>query len=297
MEIALTARKFIATGLAPEQRATGCIDLEGEHMSQNTWKSWIALSHTPATVALAGMPIVNMLRGMVQRWGLVAGLLLSLSVCAEGTGATLPSGGDTWTEEVLLHDGRTLFAERYVKRGGRAEIGQAGAYVEQQLRFTEPSTGKTYTWSDTRSPGASMANFLLLALHVVDGVPYVVADPMGCQSYNTWGRPNPPYVIFRAQGNAWQRIALVDLPDVARTANVLHSAPDDWVRRHGTHNVTAAQIREENASNQPQYREILREAMTQEQIASMCDELVIYKGHWIDPRNPFARKYIDEKQK
>jgi hypothetical protein len=49
--------------------------------------------------------------------------------------------------------------------------------------------------------------------------------------------------------------------------------------------------------SQPQYRTILREAMTEEQIASSCDVLVNYKGHWIDPRNPFARRYIDESQK
>jgi hypothetical protein len=50
-------------------------------------------------------------------------------------------------------------------------------------------------------------------------------------------------------------------------------------------------------SSQPQYRTILREAMTEEQVASSCDVLVNYKGHWIDPRNPFARRYIDESQK
>jgi hypothetical protein len=230
-----------------------------------------------------------------SHWLFALGLLGTLNVGAEGVAAG-SLGGDTWQEEVLLHDGRTTVAERYVRRGGRAEPGQSGAYAEQHLRFTEPSTGKTYSWSDSRSPGASMANFLLLALHVVDGVPYVVATPMGCQSYNTWGRPNPPYVIFRAQGSGWQRIPLADLPAQAVSANLVHSAPDDWVRRYGTRHVTAAQIQEENATNQQQYRSILREPLSQIQIIEMCGDMVPYKGRWVLRNDPVARKWIDREE-
>ena len=209
-------------------------------------------------------------------WLLAMGMLGCLQVGAEGIGASAMGGGATWQEEVLLHDGRTIVAERYVRRGGRAEIGQSGAYVEQQLSFSDPATGKTYTWSDGYSAELGMANFLVLALHVVDGVPYVVADPMGCQSYNKWGRPNPPYVIFMAQGNGWQRIDLADLPTQAHSANLLHSAPDEWVRRHGTRHVTAAQIQEENTTKQLQYRSILREPM----VVSPCPQ------HSASPKAP-----------
>src|SRR5574343_1636080 len=75
-------------------------------------------------------------------WGLVA-----LSACALTPGGL--GGGDSWQEEVLLHDGRTIVADRYVQRGGRAEVGQAGAYVEQKLSFTVPNSGQTYDWSDS----------------------------------------------------------------------------------------------------------------------------------------------------
>lgn len=208
------------------------------------------------------------------------GLLASLQVGAEGIGVSAMGGGSTWQEEVLLHDGRTIVAERYVRRGGRAEIGQSGAYVEQQLSFSDPATGKTYSWSDTYSADRGMANFLLLALHVVDGVPFVVATPMGCQSYNKWGRPNPPYVSFMAQGNGWQRIDLADLPAQARSANLLHSAPDEWVRRHGTRHVTAAQIQQENTTNQLQYRSILREPVSSDAVSCRL-EFTNGKGRWL----------------
>lgn len=200
-------------------------------------------------------------KATVRRWLVALSLLAGLLTCVP-TASANGLGADSWQEEVLLHDGRTIVAERSVRRGGRAEIGQTGAYVEQHLRFTDPATGKTFAWSDVLSPELGMANFLVLALHVVDATPYVVATPMGCQSYNKWGRPNPPYVIFMGEGAGWRRIGLAELPADARTANVLHSAPDEWVRRHATRHVTAAQIQAENATNQPPYRAILREPVS-----------------------------------
>lgn len=235
------------------------------------------------------------LQTSTRRILLSVGLAVGLSACVGLAGAA-GAGGDTWQEEAQLHDGRTIVAERFVRRGGRSEIGQSGAYVEQQLNFIEPTSGKAYQWSDSYSAELGMANFLLLGLHVVDKVPYVVATPMGCQSYNKWGRPNPPYVIFRAQGSQWERINLTELPAAAQSANLLHSAPDDWVRRHKTQRVTAQQIQAENATNQPQYRSILREPMTQEQIISMCGDMVSYKGRWILRNDPVARQWVDREE-
>ena len=194
---------------------------------------------------------------LLALWILSLGVLSACAVASGGVG-----GGDTWQEEVLLHDGRTIVAERYVRRGGRAEVGQAGVYVEQKLSFTVPDSGQTYSWSDIYSAELGMANFLLLALDVVDNVPYIVADPMGCQSYNKWGRPNPPYVVFKWQDHGWQRIAIEQLPGVVGRANLIHAMPDKEMRRLGNRRATSEQIQELNASDQPQYRSILREPMT-----------------------------------
>lgn len=234
-------------------------------------------------------------KAAARRW-LVALSLLAGLLTGVQTSLASGLGGDSWQEEVLLHDGRTIVAERSVRRGGRAEIGQTGAYVEQHLRFTDPATGKNFAWSDVQSPELGMANFLVLALHVVDATPYVVATPMGCQSYNKWGRPNPPYVIFMADDSGWRRIGLAELPADARTANVLHSAPDDWVRRHTTKRVTAAQIQAENATNQPPYWAILREPLSQDQIIRMCGDMVLYKGRWVLRNDPVGRKWIDQEE-
>jgi len=192
---------------------------------------------------------------------LALGLALGLSACSAPGGYVPLSGGDTWQEEVLLHDGQKLIAERTTMRGGRHEVGQKGDYIAQRLRFTLPGTSQTVEWEDTHIDGLGNSSFLLLALHVVDKVPYVVATPMGCLSYNKWGRPNPPYVIFKAQASQWERINLTEFPATAQSANLLHSAPDDWVRRNKTQRVTAQQIQAENATDQPEYRSILREPM------------------------------------
>jgi hypothetical protein len=115
-----------------------------------------------------------------------------------------------------------------------------------------------------------MANFLLLALDVVDNVPYIVADPMGCQSYNKWGRPNPPYVVFKWQGQGWQRIGIEQLPKVVVRANLIHSMPDKQMHRLGIRRASAEQIQKLNASDQPQYRSIVREQMANG--GSSCEE-------------------------
>jgi hypothetical protein len=222
-------------------------------------------------------------------------LTLALSLCAC---VALPSmGGDRWKEEVLLHDGQKIVAERYVKRGGRHEVGQKGSYVEQTLSFALPSSGKTIEWKDRLSEDLGNSSFLPMLLDIADDTPYLVAYPMGCLSYNKWGRPNPPYVVFKYAANAWQRIALTDLPLEIKTPNLIFSSPDDKVEELGQRLVKAETIQQiVSGTRQPEYKTILREPMASVQMTEMCDVLINYKGHWIDPRNPFARRYIDQKQ-
>ncbi|MDH5253899.1 MAG: hypothetical protein OEW25_11290, partial [Nitrospira sp.] len=68
--------------------------------------------------------------------------------------------GDSWQEEVLLHDGRKMVVERKVERGGRHEVGQKPPYKEQRLSFTMPGTTQTVTWEDHYSDDLGQANFL-----------------------------------------------------------------------------------------------------------------------------------------
>ncbi len=56
--------------------------------------------------------------------------LIEMSACTM-MGA-LPFGGNSWKEEVLLHDGSKIIVERTVERGGRHEVGQKPSYKEQR---------------------------------------------------------------------------------------------------------------------------------------------------------------------
>jgi len=171
----------------------------------------------------------------------------------------------SWKEEVLLHDGSKIIVERSVERGGRHEIGQRPPYKEQSLNFTVPGTSQTIRWEDHYSEDLGMANFLPKALDMRDGVVYLVASPMGCLSYNKWGRPNPPYVIFKFAAKEWKRIPLQELPPEIKAFNLIGSAPDIEVEKSGKRFMSAEMIRALNADyKQPEYRTILREALPKE---------------------------------
>lgn len=181
-------------------------------------------------------------------------------------------GGTSWKEEVLLHDGRKIVVERTVKRGGRHEIGQKSPYEYQSLAFTMPGTNQQVKWEDKFSKDLGMANFLPMLLDIQDGVAYLVVQPMGCLSYNKWGRPNPPYVIFKYEGKTWQRIQLSELPAEIKTPNLIFSAPDIAVEKSGSRFMTSEMIKKIiSAYKQPEYKTILREPLSKKRINEKCD--------------------------
>lgn len=205
-------------------------------------------------------------------------------------------GGDSWQEEVLLHDGSKIMVERRVERGGRHEIGQKPPYKEQRLRFAMPGASQTVTWEDHFSDDLGQANFLPMSLDIVGGMPYLVVHPMGCLSYNKWGRPNPPYVVFRYQGDDWVRIPMQELPVEITMPNMLFSEPDVQVERLGTRVVSASMIKSVVASyKQPQFKTIQREPVKigSEGSAVNCEEMIHYKCGWISPQGTFGREYMD----
>lgn len=205
-------------------------------------------------------------------------------------------GGTSWQEEVLLHDGGKIIVDRSVSRGGRHEIGQKPPYKEQRLSFVMPGSNRRVVWEDNFSEDLGMANFLPQLLDVHTGVAYLVVSPMGCLSYNKWGRPNPPYVVFKHVADVWQRIPLEGLPAEIKTPNLIFSAPDIAVEKSGELFMTAEKIRAIISKYpQPEYKTILREPLAKERINQMCMEMVHYKGHWIMPNDSVARKMVDEK--
>lgn len=210
---------------------------------------------------------------LALKLGLILMLGASMSACAG-------FGGTSWKEEVLLHDGSKIIAERSVARGGRHELGQRPPIESQRLKFTMPVSGERVTWEDNYSEDIGTASFLPMLLDIRQRAAYLVANPMGCLSYNKWGRPNPPYVVFRYEGKEWRRIPLQELPAEIKTPNLIFSSPDSTAKEIREIPVSAQAIQEIIASyRQPEYKTILREALAN---AGGCGEMVYDgKGGWI----------------
>lgn len=171
-------------------------------------------------------------------------------------------GGTTWKEEVLLHDGQKIIVERSLERGGRHEIGQRSGATNETLSFTMPGTNQSIMWNDNYSEDIGSSNFNLLMLEIANGTAYLVASPMGCLSYNKWGRPNPPYVVFRYQGTAWSRIPLTELSGELVQPNLVISSPDNAADSASGGVVSAANIKRLNGRAWlPEYKTVLREQL------------------------------------
>jgi hypothetical protein len=201
----------------------------------------------------------------------------SLNACAGLSGL----GGTSWKEEVLLHDGRKIIVERTLERGGRHEIGQRSGATKETLAFTMPGTNQTITWNDTYSEDIGSSNFNLLMLEIANGSAYLVASPMGCLSYNKWGRPNPPYVVFNYQGTAWSRIPLAELPAELTAPNLVISSPDNAAEKASGGVISVETIKQLNGrARRAEHKTIVREAI--DNTADRCGEM-ISDGHggWI----------------
>ena len=201
----------------------------------------------------------------------------------------------TVLEEVLLHDGSTIVVDRSVERGGRHELGQPPPFKEQSLRFTVPVTSQKLTWEDHFSEDLGSANFLPMLLDIVKETPYLVASPMGCLAYNKWGRPNPPYVIFKYNGREWQRIPLEELPSVINTPNLIISDPDNKVKELGKSFATASDVKNANTGfRQPEYRTILREAVKGGEGLTSCPDY--NSERYRSPKAPLPMKPLNDPQ-
>ena len=207
---------------------------------------------------------------------------IALTVTTSSASAGIAGfGGSSWKEEVLLHDGSKIVVERSVERGGRHEIGQEPPYKEQNLSFVMPDSHEAIRWEDRYSKDIGTANFLPMLLDIHEGTAYLVAYPMGCLSYNKWGRPNPPYVVFKHSDKGWQRVSLTELPDTIKTPNLIVSSPEHVAAKVGTGLIPADTIHQIiSRYHQPQFRTIVREPLAN--VRSRCAEMIYNgRGGWI----------------
>jgi hypothetical protein len=211
----------------------------------------------------------------------IISLALPLGVSMNADAGLFGFGDPSWKEEVLLHDGSKMVVERSQSYGGRHEPGQSSPVKEQTVTFTLPNTSTTIEFKSEYGEDIGRANFELLALHILNGTPYIVTAPNLCLSYNKWGRPNPPYVLFQYDGQAWKRIALDELPTEFKDINLAVNSKGKRKLLTAQSVVTAELVKKLNGElEQPEYKTILREPV--KSVGSQCGEMThVGKGRWI----------------
>lgn len=206
------------------------------------------------------------MRHTIKKWG---ALMLALSSLSLGGCATASS--ISWKEEVLLHDGRKIIVQRKDTHDSSLphEIGQGAPLAEHTTTFNTPDTRQSVTWRSDNRSRSEPDNLDLMVLDFVDGIPYAAAGITSCIAYNRWGRPNPPYVFFKYDGNEWQRISLEEFPVEFTEPNVMVGGYDQYsltAEERDASVLTADTVRRVNkaAGRSPESYTIIREPLATE---------------------------------
>ena len=180
------------------------------------------------------------------------GLILMMGVSMNGCSATM-----NWKEEVLLHDGSKIVVERFYNLGGYQTLdSRERKSIDETVTFTLPGSTKKVTWkTDFRDSVPEQNSLNLLLLDVVKGVPYIATYPAGVIAYSKWGRPNPPYIFFKYEGNEWKRISLEEFPaELVKTNVIVGRPPAELLKSH----YTVEQVNERNYYLEKEHKTILR---------------------------------------
>lgn len=217
-------------------------------------------------------------RSIITSIGMTTLIVLVL-ICIFGCAAGFLGIGNTasWKEEALLHDGSKIIVERWQKHGGSHEPGQKPGISDQSITFTMPGTNKTIKWEDEASDElGGHANFNLVALHFMNSTPYIITTPDLCLSYNKWGRPNPPYVIFKYENKKWKRIELSEMPAAFKDINLVINVLKHEEKLVSQGIASEEMVKKLNSSlTQEEYKTILRTP-----IKIWCEEMILDGTYW-----------------
>lgn len=197
-------------------------------------------------------------------------------------GASMNAYSKGWKEEVQLHDGRVLLIERSFNLGGYPSLdARERRPLDETITFTLPESNQKVVWKtdyNNRLPEPNSLGPLLL--DIVGGVPYLATGPAGCIAYNKWGRPNPPYILFKYVNAAWQQILLKEFPAELVEANLMNMPASSQLKPY--YNVAAVKAKLADGNISDYAKTILRELLSKERINEMCHD-------WSDPKYRFQK--------
>jgi hypothetical protein len=216
------------------------------------------------------------------------GLVLTLGVIMGAVSKT------RWKEEVLLHDGTIITAERVYNLGGYPGFDATERVpLDETVTFNLPNAKSVIWKNDFRDTVPEPNSLNHFRFDVVGGIPYLATYPAGCIAYNKWGRPNPPQVLLKYAAGEWQRITLAEVPPVLinKSANVVVGRPATSLLKPF---YAVADVNAENERiSTPEYKTILGEPVAN--AGGRCGELVFYKGAWVGPGDSIGKRMMDRK--
>jgi hypothetical protein len=197
----------------------------------------------------------------IAKFGLLSMMGMSMNADAGLFGHTM-----NWKEEVVLHDGKVLVVERFYNLGDYPALESHNrSPLDQTLTFTLPASNTTISWKTEYRDDRPEPNALSpLLVDVVGGVPYLATSPAGCISYNKWGRPNPPYILFKYVNDEWKRILLEEFPAELVKANLMSRPDSRMLKSYYTVEQVKEQMHGRNIAVEA--RSILRNPLLQSQL-------------------------------
>lgn len=201
---------------------------------------------------------------------------LGLRVAATIALTACSSDDLTWTEDARLPDGRVVTVKRWVEfKGGSSGFDSPQVESRQSLEFTNPDTGETVRWRNTRDDG----KLSTIALMLDRGKPLLLGKPMYADDRHKYDCPNPPYLLFEYAAGQWRSRPLATIPVAQVRANLTTDALQKRVEieRRSPRHVTAEETSESFTYLDGVYRVpylIRFEGMpTQTLIYTNCDSL------------------------
>lgn len=221
---------------------------------------------------------------------------ISLMILGGGMSACAMGSKTSWKEEVLLHDGSKIIAERHYNLGGYPGLDAHERVPLDETVTFKLTNNKNIIWkNDFRDSEPEPNSLNHFHFDIVNGVPYLATYPAGCIAYNKWGRPNPPQILFKYENDRWKRIILAELPSVlvGATANVIVGRPATSLLKSF---YTVEEVNAKNAPiSTPEYKTILREAVKQGTDGSSVNCPDFNSQQYRSPKAPLPMKPLPEK--
>jgi len=124
-----------------------------------------------------------------------------------------------WTEDVRMPDGRVVTLTRYQEFKGPYNIGDTPSVSDYWFEFKHPTNGMLVRWDGQRELST-------VALMMREELPVLLVAPNfgGFQKYNC---PNPSYLLFQFEHEAWRQVPLETVP-VKKLRSNMTAHPKDY---------------------------------------------------------------------